>query len=541
LTASSSPTIHTPTVQPTGWGERASVLLVSVPHGAASILAASLRRLDGGRPFASPEDASDEGGCNAALLPLHDRFLAELGTSRNDPLPTGAERATPLKRIAFAAELRRLVNPILEHRRLLIEEPSVGLLLPVWMEALSSLRCRIACILVVRHPDEVAASLAAYDDLSLQEGLMLWLRYVLDAERETRGVARVVVMHHEVLQDSHAVLDRICDHLNLTGRPGVQASDAPSSTTKERTDRNSGALADLCRQAWAAVSTLATDSRNQAAQTTLDQVGRAYREAAALFGPALAAARAAAVEHGQRQRESTEVFKRRVRRYEEVAAERDGRIAALTTEATRWREQAAALATTCASAEQDLVGLRAEQAAAALEIEQLRTTLRVEADEALRQAAQQLRVMLAAERYSIEMEREQNRRSHQQLQGEQQSIAAELTTAQVALAQARELNEQMREDAAASLKTARGSLITTIAELRWQERLSKRRSDARVEELQQSVADLAVRLDHAHSETEQGRQEMAAMAEELAAKTAELRAIHASLTWRLSHPFKRRE
>jgi allophanate hydrolase subunit 1 len=91
------------------------------------------------------------------------------------------------------------------------------------------------------------------------------------------------------------------------------------------------------------------------------------------------------------------------------------------------------------------------------------------------------------------------------------------------------------------LKTARGSLITTIAELRWQERLSKRRSDARVEELQQSVADLAVRLDHAHSETEQGRQEMAAMAEELAAKTAELRAIHASLTWRLSHPFKRRE
>ncbi len=239
------------------------------------------------------------------------QVLAELGTSRKRPPADGtgtgnAAEAHRLRRRAPTSRQPDLGTSSASHRGAECRPPASGL-----DGGLSSLRCRIACILVVRHPDEVAASLAAYDDLSLQEGLMLWLRYVLDAERETRGIARVVVMHHEVLQDPHTVLDRICDHFGLTGRPDVQASDIPSSTTKERADKSSGALADLCRQAWAAVSTLATDSRNQAAQTTLDKVGRAYRQAAALFGPALEAARAAAVAHGQRQRESTEVFERR--------------------------------------------------------------------------------------------------------------------------------------------------------------------------------------------------------------------------------------
>ncbi|MGE7413195.1 hypothetical protein [Methylobacterium tarhaniae] len=456
-------------------------------------------------------------------------------------MPTREEQATPLTRIAFAAEIRRLVEPLLDDHRLLVEEPGVGLLLPVWMEALSTLRCRIACILVVRRPHEVAACLAVYDGVSVEEGLMLWLRYVLDAERETRGVPRVIVMHHEALRDPRSVLDRICGDLLLTGRLAGGDAECTLPAADEPADEPQGALADLCRQAWTALSTLATDGADSKAQTTLDRIDRAYREAAGLFGSVLAAARGAVSESGRRQRETVEMVDRRIRRYEEVAAERDARIAALTTEAARWREQANVLASTCASAEEELVGLRAGREAMSQEIGQLRATLRAETDEAPQQAAEQLRVLLAAERYDMEMEREQTRRLHQQYEAH-------------AVAEMRRL--QSEQDAvAAELAETRSGLITTIAELRWHERLSRRRWEAEVEELRRSVADLTQRLEdaandlaHARSETEQSRHETAATAAELAAasadlaaKTAELRSIHGSRLWRLSHPFQRRE
>jgi hypothetical protein len=56
-------------------------------------------------------------------------------------------------------------------------------------------------LLVLRHPDEVAASLAVRDDLPTAVSLTLWLHHMLAAEQATRGYPRHVLSYEALLQD----------------------------------------------------------------------------------------------------------------------------------------------------------------------------------------------------------------------------------------------------------------------------------------------------------------------------------------------------
>src|ERR1019366_6499945 len=60
---------------------------------------------------------------------------------------------------------------------------------------------------------EVAQSLEKRDGLPLAHGCLLWLRHVLDAERETRGSRRVFVHYHDLLSDPARVASLIASQL----------------------------------------------------------------------------------------------------------------------------------------------------------------------------------------------------------------------------------------------------------------------------------------------------------------------------------------
>jgi hypothetical protein len=83
----------------------------------------------------------------------------------------------------------------------LIKDPRLCLLLDLWLPALQALNLPTAVLLVLRHPHEAAASLAARDDLPTTVSLALWLRHMLDAELATRGHPRHVLSYHTLLQN----------------------------------------------------------------------------------------------------------------------------------------------------------------------------------------------------------------------------------------------------------------------------------------------------------------------------------------------------
>ena len=79
-----------------------------------------------------------------------------------------------------------------------VKDPRLSRLLPLWRPLLDELGVAARFVLAMRHPAEVAASLARRDGINAQCAALLWLRHVLEAERETRGRPRAI-LHYEDL------------------------------------------------------------------------------------------------------------------------------------------------------------------------------------------------------------------------------------------------------------------------------------------------------------------------------------------------------
>lgn len=72
-----------------------------------------------------------------------------------------------------------------------LKDPRLCRLLPLWQKAFSQLHMDARYVLPFRDPREVAASLSERNALPDRLGQRLWLRHVIDAERDTRGLPRV--------------------------------------------------------------------------------------------------------------------------------------------------------------------------------------------------------------------------------------------------------------------------------------------------------------------------------------------------------------
>ena len=109
--------------------------------------------------------------------------------------------------------------------RFVLKDPRVSRLAPLYLEALSRQGIDPMIVIVLREPLQSAKSLNARDGMVIQEGLLLWLRYQLDAERFTRGCARVILNYDELLADWRAQWSRVAAAFDLPS-----AADPPAST-----------------------------------------------------------------------------------------------------------------------------------------------------------------------------------------------------------------------------------------------------------------------------------------------------------------------
>ncbi|MDN3713784.1 hypothetical protein QWZ10_22175 [Paracoccus cavernae] len=66
-----------------------------------------------------------------------------------------------------------------------------------------------------RHPMDVARSLQRWWDYDPEYSQILWLRHVLDAEADSRGMARVFTNFDEVLDDWRVTVGKISDGLGF--------------------------------------------------------------------------------------------------------------------------------------------------------------------------------------------------------------------------------------------------------------------------------------------------------------------------------------
>ena len=97
-----------------------------------------------------------------------------------------------------------------------VKDPRICRFSPFWNDLAGALGAETRVVHVLRNPVNVARSLTSRDELSLDYGLNLWLRHVLDAEFDTRGSTRIFVNYEDIMHDWKHCVDNIETELQLT-------------------------------------------------------------------------------------------------------------------------------------------------------------------------------------------------------------------------------------------------------------------------------------------------------------------------------------
>jgi hypothetical protein len=220
-------------------------------------------------------------GCSAAVggnpkghwepldaLELNDRILIENGANWYDPtlrLQRGIVFSNE-KREQYLEMIRAFLDGCPKQQLLIVKA-----LTEFWFEAARRAGITMKIIIPLRHPNEVAASLATRDGLPFELSGVLWLKYNLLAERRSRSLQRVFVEYSNLLGDWRREITRINEGLSLDlCDPNTGETDEFLSQDLHH-ERCYGAPRDVFRQPWisAVYATLSAAARGEAVNTKL--------------------------------------------------------------------------------------------------------------------------------------------------------------------------------------------------------------------------------------------------------------------------------
>jgi hypothetical protein len=110
------------------------------------------------------------------------------------------------------------------------KDPRTCRLLPLWRTIFSQRRVSARYVVLIRHPREIAASLAAQNGMSINHALLMTLEHAQAAEFFTRGEKRVLVTYEQLLCDWRATARRIALELDVTWPVSIEQAAATVDT-----------------------------------------------------------------------------------------------------------------------------------------------------------------------------------------------------------------------------------------------------------------------------------------------------------------------
>ncbi|MGA8146937.1 MAG: glycosyltransferase [Gallionellaceae bacterium] len=148
------------------------------------------------------------------IIQLNERLLKAMGASWLDTKFDLTDRM--YLRADFIQDVAALLKSEYgEQPLILIKDPRICVLVPWWDEALHQAGYESRYVIPLRNPLEVAASLNARDNLPMEAGLTLWLRYFNEADAATRNARRIFITFTDLMADWKHCLDRISETLDV--------------------------------------------------------------------------------------------------------------------------------------------------------------------------------------------------------------------------------------------------------------------------------------------------------------------------------------
>ena len=159
-----------------------------------------------------------------AVTRLNERLLEDLERSWFDPKPLPDRWLQANASVRAAGEAAIILGEDFGQGPLLIKDPRLSLLLALWLPALAQHHVAPAAVIACRNPYEVAKSLRKRNGFTVPHGLALWQSYMLEAERQSRGLKRIVVHYEHVLDGQVEVLASIAQLAGASGQDMAAAA-----------------------------------------------------------------------------------------------------------------------------------------------------------------------------------------------------------------------------------------------------------------------------------------------------------------------------
>ncbi len=279
------------------------ILVVLGPHrSGTSALTGVLSMLGTSLPkHLMPANTGNAAGYfeSSRIKVFNDRLLAEIGSSWHDISPLDL---TVMPSAVWDSFLEQGIDLLKaefgDAGTPLLKDPRICRLVDFWRVVFDRCGYRPIYVLTYRNPLETASSLAARHPMSVEVGLLVWLRHVLDAEAATRNTPRAITNYLKILTDWRSQV------ANIQAATAFRFPDTTTATEQD-IDRfldfglrhqshqgedvhRSPQVSDLVREAFTLLEG-AADGLTARDHTKLDVLRERLDVAAATIGPFLQA------------------------------------------------------------------------------------------------------------------------------------------------------------------------------------------------------------------------------------------------------------
>jgi len=228
------------------------------------------------------------------IVELNDAILAAAGTDWKDWRKFDLNKIAPAEADALRVRAKEaLAEEFGDVGFAVMKDPRMCRLMPFWGPVFAEAKWSARALLPIRPPLEVSQSLHCRDGIGPAYGCLLWLRHVLDAEAETRGMARAVLDWPQFLGNGRNALAQASEQLGVTWPYWCESAladidqfvstDLRRQRTSEADMQTHPAVNDLVRRTFAAMIGLLQDSRDACILRKLDDLRAGFETASALF------------------------------------------------------------------------------------------------------------------------------------------------------------------------------------------------------------------------------------------------------------------
>jgi hypothetical protein len=249
-----------------------------------------------GNSFFPPNPANVKGFWeHAEIVAVHDRLLRALGSHWQDyrPLPEEWWQSDAVE--PYRQELIQILRRDFAQTPLFgLKDPRICRLLPLWNRLFTEIECNPFYVFILRHPDEVAASLLKRDGMFSSKTRVLWLDHLLTAEMDTRECSRVFVSYERLLDDWQDTVRRIAQAGGIQWPRSIESATGEIADFLESDLRHHRSAEDRPEAAngtsWVAsayreAKVFAKDAENETGRQTIKELKLRLQGAIQLFEP----------------------------------------------------------------------------------------------------------------------------------------------------------------------------------------------------------------------------------------------------------------